>query len=181
MLVIFDLDETILHTETEGVTYQVTPDFTLDKIWPVYVRPYFHELINWLNNEGIEIAIWSSGTDSYVRKAIKNAFPEDIKPVLILTRTDCSRVLIDHGMYGNYHRPRKDLTKIEARGYELNQVLMIEDNPNWIDLQPDNVIEVKPYMVEPGDDELGKLKKYLSYIIAKPNWPQANKTYGRKV
>lgn len=184
MLVIFDLDETLVHTDAFGSTEEYTrdPDFFIFKNYPVYVRRGVRQIFEWLRDHGIDIGIWSSGTANYIDAVLEHIVPDDIKISIKLSRTDCGRRKVDHGEIGGYYdRPSKDLSKVEALGYNLNEVLMIEDNPDWLDKHPDNVIRIKPYDVNDEDNELWLIIYYIGMLLETDNVVKANVLQGRRM
>ncbi|GJR47275.1 Dullard phosphatase domain containing protein, eukaryotic [Tanacetum coccineum] len=67
--------------------------------------------------------------------------------------------LISHRLYGNSCKKIggslvKDLSYI---GRDLKNVVIVDDNPSFYQLQPENAIQIRPFIVDLQDFELKKL------------------------
>ena len=70
------------------------------------------------------------------------------------------------------------MKKVKKHGYDLENVLVIDDSPEKLERQHSNLIPVAPFYGEPADKELKLLMSYLSSIeetdnirsIDKRNW-----------
>ena len=107
-VVIFDLDETLVHTNKNqqidslldhyipiksklyvvNTVYDVQDDHVkITNMWGL-TRPYFSELINFCFNRFDKVIVWSAGTERYVRDVVKKTFSKIGNPDFIFTRKD---------------------------------------------------------------------------------------------
>ncbi len=63
----------------------------------------------------------------------------------------------------------KDLKKVKKKGYNLNQILVIDDTPKKLSRNYGNHIKIKPFVGDPNDQELLLLEKYLITLKSAPN------------
>jgi len=59
---------------------------------------------------------------------------------------------------------RKVLKKVRRKGYDLNQVIAIDDSPKGYRDNYGNVIEISPFEGQDDDTELKDLLVYLDYL-----------------
>lgn len=107
-VVIFDLDETLVHTNESykldsvldnyipinsklyvvNTVYDVEDDnIKTANMWGL-TRPYFRELIDFCFDRFNKVIIWSAGTERYVRDVVKKIFSKIRNPDFIFTRKD---------------------------------------------------------------------------------------------
>jgi RNA polymerase II subunit A small phosphatase-like protein len=76
------------------------------------------------------------------------------------------------------HFWEKKLTKLRRRGYDLNNVIVVDDTPLMWRSSYGNLVRVEPYLGDTEDDELEKLLRYLEILkyaenvrkVEKRNW-----------
>ena len=135
------------------------PDLVVDPLL-VYVRPFARNLIEIMYGK-FEIAIWSAGSKKYVEEISKFLLADDIKPLFVWDREECSV----EGSFFSFHEVlTKDLEKVKSFGYDLTNTIIIEDDPIKIRKFRDNAIIVKQYFGDNQDDELEKLARYVNVI-----------------
>lgn len=177
MLLILDLDETLIHT-TETPLEGVREDFVLFGRYYVYKRPFLSEFLE-ICKHYFDIAIWSSATSSYVNKLVKKIFPDDISLNFIWSRKKCTfgtypaNYFINNGLaVDHYHMPRvwfKKLKKVKKLGYSLDQVLMVDNSPEKLFYNYGNAVYIDDFMGDTNDIELMYLSKYLPTLQAVEN------------
>jgi RNA polymerase II subunit A small phosphatase-like protein len=69
----------------------------------------------------------------------------------------------------------KDLSKLEEHGFDLQRVLIVDDDPRKVSRNCRNAIYVKPFMGERDDDELPLLAEYLALIGETPDFLKIEK------
>lgn len=153
-LIIFDLDETLIHSRQEPLDRSA--DYVLERLH-VYFRPNAVELIV-AAAKNHEIAVWSAGSPLYVESIVKQIFPSDVKPLFVWNRDHCSakfEISYFQTMFS------KDLNKMADFGYDLKNTLIIEDDPLKIRDFGANAIIVTQYFGDEGDEELSSLVQFI--------------------
>ena len=56
----------------------------------------------------------------------------------------------------------KNLAKLKRKGYQLEQMIMIDDTPRKLEKNYGNLIRIREWLGEPDDQELLRLMKYLT-------------------
>lgn len=153
-LLIFDLDETLVHARKEPLTR--TADFTVEGYF-IYLRPHLSTLLDTITPR-FDLAVWSSASHEYVQQ-ISNKLFRDIPLKFVWSVERCvQRVDVHSGGYLYI----KDLRKVQGQGYALEDITMIDDTAAKISRQPRNHIPIAPYHGEDGDTELLKLAQHLT-------------------
>jgi RNA polymerase II subunit A small phosphatase-like protein len=153
-LIIFDLDETLIHSRQEPL--ERTPDYVLERLH-VYFRPNAVELIL-AAAKNHEIGVWSAGSPLYVESIVNQLFPVSIKPLFVWNRDHCNarfEISYFQTMFS------KDLNKIQDFGYNLKNTLIIEDDPLKIRDFGANAIIVSQYFGDAADNELSSLVQFI--------------------
>ncbi len=153
-LLIFDLDETLIHG-TEQPLERVA-DFQVAQ-FSIYWRPYVRELMLFCSDH-FHVAIWTTATDDYAEAILKEICGSDYLFEFIWCRNRCTPK--GEGFDGEF-RWIKDLKKVKKRGWDLNQVLVVEDKPENLSRHYGNVIRIKPFEGDLGDVELKRLMPLL--------------------
>ena len=174
LLVIFDLDETLIHAAERPLARE--PDFTVGP-FPVYKRPFVEELLIDCARD-CTLAVWTSATRDYAEAVLDRLIPAGVSFAFVWTRERCTRRYMpeeqDHGWI-------KDLKKVKKRGFPLERVLMVDDTPGNLARQYGNYIRVTPYLGDEDDRELVLLARYLRELrgvenvrkIEKRGWQDA--------
>ena len=63
----------------------------------------------------------------------------------------------------------KDLKKVKRAGHDLERVLIVDDTPKKIERNYGNLVLVREFTGDPGDDELAPLADYLVSIAGLSN------------
>lgn len=133
MTVVLDLDETIVWARSSCIV----------------VRPFLTELLCSCQRHGCEVILWTAGVPAYVNRIIHAV----------------NRTLQDahHPFHWySYVIPRSPLWFVEDRvsvkdvrllQRNLDRVLVIENSPASVQLQPDNVLLVEDFYGQSGDDQ----------------------------
>ncbi|MEM6966127.1 MAG: HAD family hydrolase, partial [Bacteroidota bacterium] len=99
ILLILDIDETLIHTTSQKLEYN--PDFTVFD-YPVYKRPFLEEFLISVAKD-FHLAVWSSASDDYVEKIVEVIFPKEIKLHFVWGRGRCTyRRNLNIDEYGYY-------------------------------------------------------------------------------
>lgn len=146
--IFLDLDETLVHSTAsippERYDFVVRPVIEGEKAeFYVLKRPFVDEFLAYLSGK-FEIVVFTAGIEEYAS--------------LVLDRLDW-RKLISHRLYRDSCKAVdgkfvKDLSEI---GRELSRVMIVDDNPNSYQFQPENAIPIRPFVDDLGDEELKKM------------------------
>lgn len=165
ILLILDLDETLIHASADALR----PDFDF-QLYHYYVdkRPYVREFIDYCSQH-FQLAVWSSASDDYVQEVVRRIFPPEVRLEFVWGRSRCTPTLIPYtdgfGFYNLDHSSQyeyaKRLKKVRKLGYDLQQVLIVDDTPFKVLSSYGNAIYPKPYLGQTDDTELVSLSRYL--------------------
>ncbi|MBI4871511.1 MAG: HAD family hydrolase [Candidatus Riflebacteria bacterium] len=162
MLVILDLDETLIHS-SEAPLDRI-PDFRLGE-YHTYKRPGIDAFLRTLADaDDVELAVWSSSTEDYVQEVVRRLFG-GLPLAFAWSRRRCTRLQeASHGAQ-SWHSMvwSKKLQKVRRRGFDLDYAVMVDDSPRSIP-EYGNVIAVTPWTGEPGDTELTLLLPFLLWL-----------------
>ncbi|KAH6826186.1 hypothetical protein C2S53_001623 [Perilla frutescens var. hirtella] len=150
--IFLDLDETLVHSTAsippERYDFVVRPVIDGEKAeFYVLKRPFVDEFLAYLSGK-FEIVVFTAGIEEYAS--------------LVVDRLDW-RKLISHRLYRDSCKPVdgkfvKDLSEI---GRELSNVMIVDDNPNSYQFQPENAIPIRPFVDDLGDEELKKMIEFF--------------------
>ncbi|MFA7336838.1 MAG: HAD family hydrolase [Candidatus Obscuribacterales bacterium] len=168
-LLILDIDETLIHGREEPLA---RPCEFLAGHYHIYERPHLGPFLKSVS-ELYDLACWSSATHDYL-EIVVNTITKDLAAPLLFVwdRSRCTR-RTDFTLQEEYYL--KDLQKIKKKGYNLERVLILEDEPRKVNRHFGNAIFVKPYVGALNDDELPKLASYLKSIASVPNFRDIEK------
>ncbi len=154
-LLILDLDETLISAHEKSL--EDPPDFKVCDIYHVYRRPYLTGFLAFCL-QNFRVAVWSSATEDYAEQIVKNIFPDPDALNFVWARKKCT-FRRNPGLDICYYI--KDLKKVKRLGYDLNHVLVVDDDAYKLERHYGNHIPVKPFKCASDDRELVLLQKYL--------------------
>ncbi|MDO7876309.1 HAD family hydrolase [Hymenobacter sp. ASUV-10] len=172
-LLILDLDETLIHASST----LLRPDFDFQVFhYYVYKRPGLDHFLR-ACAERFELAIWSSASDDYVAEVVQHIMPPDIPLAFVWGRSRCTLMVApqidDFGYYNtdypSHYEYAKKLRKVRTRGFDLQQVLIVDDTPHKVRNCYGNAIYPTPYLGQLDDEELPILLKYLETLATNEN------------
>ncbi len=178
ILLILDLDETLIHAT--HVEQNMPVDFMLDD-YLIYKRPFVDEFFTILQDDFI-FAVWSSATNGYVNRIVKQIIPNFISLEFVWSRERCTLrrdFLMEYGYDPDYYEYTKPLSKVKAKGYDLQKILIVDDTPFKCFANYGNAIYPKAFEGDKNDDELLYLAKYLQTLKNKDNVRTIEKRYWR--
>jgi len=153
-LIIFDLDETLIHASNDELSSPA--HFMLDKYF-VYERPGVRSFLSGIAQH-FAIGIWSSASDDYVAEIVGHIMPVTIEPVIIWGRSKCT--MTRDYEYDNYIYEKR-LDKLKKKGFPLEQILIVDDSPEKARANYGNAIYIREFTGDVNDDELQFLYNYL--------------------
>lgn len=152
-LIIFDLDETLIHaTEIElGMPHH----FRVGDYF-VYQRPGLEKFLADIAQH-FSIGIWSSADDEYVAEMVRQIVPADVDLKIVWGRSRCS---LKRDVFDNYCYEKR-LDKLKKRGFRLEQIILVDDSPAKARANYGNALYVREFRGSPEDQELSHLYDYL--------------------
>ncbi|MEP7037589.1 MAG: HAD family hydrolase [Acidobacteriota bacterium] len=156
-LLILDLDETLIYSSETPLEREF--DFRVG-VFHTYKRPYLKEFLEFCF-ENFSVAVWTSSTRNYAKNIIKNILNENQNLKFLHSRERCT-LSYDEETRENFYS--KKLTKLRRRGVNLDSIIVVDDSPEqWRDSYG-NLVKVKRFVGETGDDELKFLIRYLAKL-----------------
>jgi RNA polymerase II subunit A small phosphatase-like protein len=141
-LVIFDLDETMIHS-----SYNLLPNnknFIRYKYLFIYLRPHVIEFVKRIS-QSYDVAIWTASKSDYAKFIIRNCSLKELPFIFIKTRVHCKKKSNSNGQLKYY----KDLTTIND--YPISEIIIFDDLPGSV--HPiENTIKVTEYRGSEIDD-----------------------------
>lgn len=148
MIIVLDLDETLVHSvENELPELE---NFQFEQYF-VHKRPYLDEFLAWiLTNPDYEVYIWSAGTYDYVHHIVNTIVPPELRVgvVDILTRGDCNE--------------NRDKPLFKVTNNQTNDCLIIDNKPHVTCFNCLNHLIINDFEGDPEDEELLFLMTFLS-------------------
>ncbi|NRD46870.1 NIF family HAD-type phosphatase [Corallococcus exiguus] len=181
ILLILDLDETLVHTSEKPLAREA--DFQALGYF-VHVRPHLEPFLRECASR-FRLAIWSAGADKYVAELVKRMVPPELELDFVWGRSRCTYGFDRAGVQRDgfldldaHYGWVKKLRKLKRRGYRLERVLIVDDTPAKCIHNHGNAIYVREYEGEAHDMELLDLGRYLKTLadvdnvrcIEKRNW-----------
>jgi RNA polymerase II subunit A small phosphatase-like protein len=155
-LIIFDLDETLVHATELNLGYAC--DFEVPP-YRIYLRPHVRELLEFTARR-FDVAVWSSSSHSYVAALAAHLFT-DFRPVFAWSVSRCVQRI---DAKSNSYVYVKDLRKVQKFGYAADEILIVDDSPEKIARQPKCHIHVEPFHGNRSDAELLRVMRFLESI-----------------
>lgn len=166
-LLILDLDETLIHGATQKLDYEpacIAPWCFL------YIRPFVEDFMAFCKDH-FKVAIWTTASPEHAEMALGQICESDYPFEFIWTSNRCTQARDKIGMddYGSGYHWVKDLKKVKRLGFNLDQVLMIDDTPSMLERQYGNLVQIKRFKGDSEDQELPKLMRYLIELSGEKN------------
>jgi RNA polymerase II subunit A small phosphatase-like protein len=156
-LLILDLDETLFHASEQPLDSPC--DCMLLAGFHVYIRPHLTAFLHDCFDR-FDVAVWTSASADYASQMVAALFPHAQQPRFLWHRQHCVQRF--DSATGEIHYI-KDLKKIKRKGYDLSQVIVVDDSPEKLQRNYGNLVRVQAFMGEP-DDELLHAMRYLTLI-----------------
>jgi carboxy-terminal domain RNA polymerase II polypeptide A small phosphatase len=171
-LLILDIDETLIHAVEQPLDRDC--DLRADQ-FHVYFRPHVTEFLVAVSS-CYDLAVWSSATADYLKLIVGALMANIAVPLFVWDRNKCNRRM-DFIQQEEYFL--KDLRKVKRKGFELERILVLEDEPRKVWRNYGNAIYVQPFLGQIEDDELEKLVHYLLTIRSVPDFRTLEKRFWR--
>ena len=146
-LIVFDLDETLVHATEVPLPYAHTFQIGL---YFVYARPFVSELIEFCASH-FEVAVWSSSSERYVERVTAELFGTAFPVVFSWAVSKCVQKADPKS---NGYVYVKDLRKAMRHGYAAEEIIMIDDSPEKLQRQPTRHLCLPAFSGDPSDRNL---------------------------
>jgi TFIIF-interacting CTD phosphatase-like protein len=168
MIYVLDVDETLVHSVEDGVVPDDGDFMVLG--YAVRKRPYVDELLDYLvNHPDHVVGVWSAATHDYVHQILDNIMCPEYKSRLafVLTREDCSRVLLSTG----YVDRIKPLSKVKDMFLDIHahDILLIDDKDGVTGYDHLNHLKIASFEGDDEDNELLTLIRFLDMNNGHPS------------
>ncbi len=158
-LLIFDIDETLLHASRRGLNR--VHDFLLGNYY-VYLRPHVRDLFHFCRDR-FKVAIWTSSSRNYALGTMHRLLPPDYPLEFLWSRQRCLEVFRQETQRLEHI---KDLQDVESLGYGLHEVLFVDDTPRKLQRHLPNLVPISPFIGSSDDRVLVALMDYLEELKA---------------
>lgn len=162
-LLVLDLDETLIFATEDTLGFPADHNIFG---YHIYQRPF---LVKFLDQcfEMFDVAVWSSASDDYVAQVVEVIFPkpDQLKFVWGRSRATLPRFVDPYSEWPIDHRHYvKHLSKVAAKGWPLENILIVDDTPEKSARNYGNAIYPSPFEGDRNDSELVLLGKYLAVL-----------------
>lgn len=157
LLVVLDLDETLVHTHADADDIR---DFTIlipghESLY-VIKRPGVDEFLDWLRKPPMEVVVFTAGSESYANAVVRYLDPERTVIRRLLSRGKCSPTPLEDAFCKDLHK----LTENMAR------IVLVDNSPLSCMLQPENGILIDDWLGgDPNDSELERVRRVLEACL----------------
>lgn len=179
-LLILDIDECLIHSVHKTKVSEMSYEFfknsfdILDGTYRTMSRPNLSEFLEYAFSN-FNVAIWTAAGKVYANDILEKIGIDKSKLMFFYTESNCTPKYEYGDGWGMGHMAYyKNIGKLKKKGYDMNQVLMIDDKPEYIDSYG-NVIKIKPFYGDTNDTELVKMMKYLDKIKDEINYRSIEK------
>jgi carboxy-terminal domain RNA polymerase II polypeptide A small phosphatase len=162
MLVVLDLDETLLHADDSEAGRESACDFSFEE-YRVRLRPGLEGFLRRMAAIA-DLAIWSSSTHDYLA-AMLAQFPWQPQWGFTWHRGHCT---LKRDLERDSYVFTKNLDKLTRMGFCLDRVLIVDDSPEKIPRHYGNLVPMPPFHGDPADTTLSLLAAYLETLVSRP-------------
>ncbi|WMS89255.1 HAD family hydrolase [Pleionea litopenaei] len=156
-LIILDLDETLIYATEENLKYD--DGFKVGNYY-VHPRPHLESFLRFCFAH-FNVGVWTSSGETYAQLVVEAIFKPEQSLDFVWSRRRCVR-RFDAIRYEEYFI--KDLNKLKKYGYQLKDMIMIDDTPRKLERHYGNLVRVSAFEGNTLDDELKLLSDYLATI-----------------
>lgn len=150
-ILVLDLDETLIYSSKVKLNSKA---LFIYKDYYVYARPHLNWFLHTIKSY-FKIGIWSSADDLYVEHIVEKIISKEINLEFIWSKSWFN--LDSH----NGKQYLKKMSELEQLGYDLDELLLIDDNEENVIINSPHSILIKPFRGEVYDNELQKIVNQL--------------------
>ena len=163
LLVVLDLDETLIHANSEALNRQA--DFYVGP-FHVYKRPKVDLFVSALF-ESFDVAVWTSSSPPYAKLVTQNLFGENLANLTFIFDSRHCTQRFDGLSHAHYSR--KNLAKVKRLSFDLKRVVAVDDTPRKFETHYGNLVRVPKFEGDLSDDVLVEALDFLLWLDAKEN------------
>lgn len=161
-LLILDIDETLIYGSEEEL--EKKSDFIVEN-YKIYKRPGVNEFLE-IVFRMFKIGIWTTANQNYAEKIVEKLCINKNDLEFLWTRKKCN-IYYDKNTGSSFLI--KNLRKVKRLGYNLEEVIVIDDSPEKHIKNYGNLIVVSSFIGQSNDQELNCLSKYLLWLNLQSN------------
>jgi len=158
LTVVFDLDETLMHCQKKGIPEE-QPDLSLhftDSGTTGYVRfrPGAREVLEAINQlQVVDVVVFTASTQAYADA--------------VLNVLDPGERLIQHRLYRQHciHSSGAYFKDLRALGRPLSRIVLIDNSPVSLAMNPQNGIPIKSWLSDNADQELYHVLPFIQELV----------------
>jgi RNA polymerase II subunit A small phosphatase-like protein len=160
-----EVDDEFKKTQLSEMSYEFYKSSfdVLDGMYRTMYRPGLHKFLKYIFSN-FNVAIWTAAGSDYAHFIVDEMEIDKSSLMFFYTEKNCTPKYEYGDGWGMGHMTyKKNISKLKKRGYDMSQILMVDDKPEHIDSYG-NVIKIKPFYGDSEDQELLKLIEYLDKI-----------------
>lgn len=161
-LLILDLDETLIFGTRERLARPAEAFFDP---YSIHHRPGLAQFLARVRTV-YQLAAWTSATQDYATFVVGSVFPKDLELTFVWSRGRCTWRRCTETAEEYW---LKNLVKVKRLGFDLDRVLMVDDEPRKLERNYGNLITIRPWTGAPEDRELPLLADFLLGLTSVPN------------
>jgi len=175
-ILILDIDETLIYGwDPKLDPIEARPqkiDFETCGRFQIMKRPHVDSFLRWcFQNDLFGVAVWSAAGKCHVEGVLENiCLPHELNTLeFVFYGNKCTSILQFPDDSGDDIRYLniKDLKKVRRKGYDINRILVLDDQSRIWQRSYGNIICVKPFRGL-NDDELLKVQPFIEQCFQNP-------------
>jgi carboxy-terminal domain RNA polymerase II polypeptide A small phosphatase len=162
LLVVFDLDETLIHG-TNAIAEELA-DFMSGPHRCRY-RPHALDLVGECLDR-YDVGVWTSAGEGHAANVVDAVFGSSANLRFVWSNSRCTKTRdceTDEIVW------IKDLSKLKKLGHNLDRVVAIDDSPEKHARNFGNLLRVQPWTGDQDDTELLDVGRYLEWLDHQPS------------
>lgn len=153
--IVFDLDETLIHSIDISEWNKNPLRKTIEKKYPSLIfpidedtigikRPYMDELLKFVSDNFGHVGVWSAGIKPYVESICTEIFTNKKLPHTVWSRFDCDYKIVLPDKETTFVKPLNQIWDM-CEGFTEENTFMIEDRKDTVLYNPHNLVRVTPF------------------------------------
>ncbi|NUP14028.1 MAG: HAD family hydrolase [Polyangiaceae bacterium] len=172
LLVILDLDETLVHVPDHPLPGRA--DFSVHG-HAGYRRPHLADFLEDLRSR-YAVGIWTAAGCDYAEAVVSEIISWRAELAFLWSAERCTQ----HFDHETRNRTTiKKVRKVRTQGYDLDRVLFVDDSPEKHLRNYGNLIPIKPFLGDRTDAELPAVASYIHSLAGCPDVRSVEKRFWR--
>ena len=145
ILLVLDIDETLIYADSEGLDYP--HDFEV-AFYKIYKRPGLDDFLSKVS-AFYQVGFWSSASNHYVKKVVEVLVKDILKPEFVWGRSRCTFEIDENrtqnrAIKESHFNYVKRLSKLAKKlQHPIEKILIIDDSPHKSKYNKSNAILIK--------------------------------------